>query len=78
MSKVVAVKRDSKGRNILFRTDDGNIYDVQGCAEAINKGEIEGLMAVLGKPDDSGDQPLVIRGYADGDPSNNLDNLPTF
>lgn len=69
---VTAVRKNQEGNIVLFKLDDGRILDYSGCADAIHRGELN-LICTTGK---SG--ALSIRSQADGDPTNNLDALPTF
>lgn len=78
MAKVVATRKGTGGDLIAFKLDDGRELNFGECVTAIHNKEIEGLMVVDGKTRNDGSIPLVIRSYGDGDPTNNLSNLPNF
>lgn len=72
--KVVAVKKNPSDQTIIaFKLEDGSVLNYDECLSAVELGLMPDLM--LGRARDGG---LTIRGVADGDPSNNLQNLPTF
>ena len=74
MAKIVKVQKDPKtGDLVAFQLDDGRELNFFDYYAAIDRGEIEGVLATNGR-----DGTPVIRTYPDGDPSNNLQNLPTF
>ncbi|MFD2639879.1 DUF3892 domain-containing protein [Piscibacillus salipiscarius] len=69
----VAVRKDQDGDITHFKTSSGRELDYQQALNEIQNGTISGVNigeARNGRP--------VIRGNADGDPTNNLDNLETF
>ena len=69
----VAVRKDQDGDITHFKTSSGRELDYEQALAEIQNGTIEGVNigeARNGRP--------VIRGNADGDPTNNLDNLETF
>lgn len=68
--KIVKVRKDDEGNITNVMLEDGTVYTIE---EAINSGQIEGVNVVRSK---SGSQ--YIRSLPDGNPDNNLDNLPTF
>ena len=78
MAKVVAVRKDEQDRIYAFKLDDGRELDYPSCMEAIHNGELPELVCTLGRPDNFGFQPTIIRSQADGDPTNNLSRLPEF
>jgi len=74
MLEVVAVRRDSSTGNVeLFKTNDGQIFDYPTMILLVGNGSVSGLQLGGAK-----DGSKTIRGVADGDPSNNLQALPTF
>lgn len=73
MSKIVAVRKDSYGSLEAFKLDDGRELDYITAYDMIVDGKITGVIATTGR-----DNRLIIRSMPDGDPSNNLDNLPIF
>lgn len=73
MSKVVAVHKNEEGNLEMFKLDDGRVLSFDECRQAINNGELPDLICTYGKSD-----AIIIRSQPDGDPSNNLSNLPTF
>ncbi|MGN7455081.1 DUF3892 domain-containing protein [Paenibacillus pasadenensis] len=70
---IVAVQKNGDGDLTSFKTDSGRVlaYD-QAIAEA-NQGLLAGVNVFKGK-----DGGHYLRGDADGDPTNNLDQLPLF
>lgn len=73
MSKIVAVRKNSYGNLEAFKLDDGRELDYITAYDMVVDGKISGVIATTGK-----DNSLIIRSMPDGDPSNNLDNLPVF
>lgn len=73
MSKIVAVRKNSDGDLKEFKLDNGRIVSFKDAYDMGCTGEIEGIICTSGR-----DEALVIRSMPDGDPSNNLANLPTF
>ena len=71
--RIVAVQKNGDGDLTAFKTETGRVlqYD-QAIAEA-NKGNLAGVNVFKGK-----DGGHYLRGDADGDPTNNLDQLPRF
>ncbi|MEI7027878.1 DUF3892 domain-containing protein [Paenibacillus sp. y28] len=69
----VAVQKNSDGDITAFRTSSGRTLDYAQALQEVQQGAIQGVNAFKGR-----DGELYIRGDADGDPSNNLDNLPLF
>jgi len=70
---IVAVQKNGDGDIRQFKTSSGRVLQYQEALQAVKNGEIAGVNAFKGR-----DGEMYIRGDADGDPSNNLDNLPTF
>lgn len=71
--KIVAVKQD-KGQDIeAVKLDDGSVHQLADAIAMAKNNQIEGVN--VGK-DRLGRETL--RSYPDGDPSNNLANLPKF
>lgn len=70
--EVVAVRKDENGNLSEFKLDDGTVYDFKGCWDAIGRGELD-LVATTGT-----EGVPIIRSQGDGNPDNNLSNLPTF
>ncbi|WP_127579713.1 DUF3892 domain-containing protein [Paenibacillus koleovorans] len=69
----VAVRKNGDGDLTAFKTSSGRELDYVSAREEVNQGRIQGVNLFKGR-----DGELYIRGDADGDPSNNLDNLPSF
>ena len=70
---VVAVRKNGDGDIIQLKLSDGTIVDYKLAQQMVQQGEIEGLNVFRGRDGD-----FHLRSNADGDPSNNLDNLETF
>ncbi|OQM45873.1 DUF3892 domain-containing protein [Anoxybacillus sp. PDR2] len=71
--KVVAVRKNGDGDIVELKLSSGRIVDYKQAQVMAQNGEIEGVNTFRGKDGD-----WHLRSNADGDPSNNLDNLPTF
>jgi hypothetical protein len=69
----VAVKKNNDGDITTFKTSEGRILDYHQAIEEVKNQQIYGVNVFKGK-----DSDMYIRGDADGDPTNNLDNLPAF
>ena len=71
--KIIAVQKDENGTIQQYKLDNGSIVNVNQAIKMVNNKEIENCNVFTTK---SGSQS--IRSNNDGDPSNNLDSLPTF
>lgn len=71
--KFVAVRKNNEGDIIELKTSSGQIVDYKDAQQMAKGGQVEGVNVFKGK---DGDEHL--RSNADGDLSNNLDNLPGF
>ncbi|MDF2717720.1 MAG: hypothetical protein K0R28_4645 [Paenibacillus sp.] len=69
----VAVQKNGDGDITSFKTSSGRIMNYEQALAEVKSGAIQGVNAFKGRDGDT-----YIRGDADGDPSNNLDNLPAF
>ncbi|GIP39737.1 hypothetical protein J31TS4_30170 [Paenibacillus sp. J31TS4] len=69
----VAVQKNGDGDIQSFQTSSGRVLSYEEALQEVHSGQIAGVNAFKGR-----DGETYIRGDADGDPSNNLDNLPTF
>ncbi|WP_078380265.1 DUF3892 domain-containing protein [Sutcliffiella halmapala] len=69
----VAVQKNGDGDIVKFKTSTGKVLAYEEAILAVNQGEVLGANVFKGKDGD-----MYIRGNADGDPTNNLDQLPTF
>jgi hypothetical protein len=69
----VAVQKNHEGDIINFKTSSGRVLSYRKALMEIENGAIAGVNIFTGK-----DGERYIRSNADGDPSNNLDNLSTF
>ncbi|MBN3526004.1 DUF3892 domain-containing protein [Paenibacillus apiarius] len=69
----VAVQKNGDGDLTAFKTDSGRVMAYDEALQAVHSGQIAGVNVFKGK-----DGGMYIRGDADGDPTNNLDNLPMF
>ena len=70
---VVAVRKNSEGDIVSLKTNAGRIINYSEALAEAKSGDISGINVFKGK--DGGN---YIRSNADGNPDNNLDNLPTF
>ena len=69
----IAVQKNGDGDLTAFQTSTGRILDYEQALKEVQSGAIAGANAFKGR-----DGQLYIRGDADGDPTNNLDQLPLF
>ena len=72
MAKVVATKRDSEGRIIEYKTEDGKVLDHEQCLSAIKSGELEGLQTFTNR---AGEESIKSKR---GEYDYSLKDLPTF
>ncbi|MFC5651620.1 DUF3892 domain-containing protein [Paenibacillus solisilvae] len=70
---IVATQKNGDGDLTAFKTSSGRVLDYTQALEEVQGGRIAGVNAFKGR-----DGETYIRGDADGDPTNNLDNLPNF
>jgi hypothetical protein len=68
-----AVRKNGDGDIVAFRTSTGRELDYEQALREVREGRIQGANVFKGR-----DGEMYIRGDADGDPANNLDNLPLF
>ncbi|WP_426447403.1 DUF3892 domain-containing protein [Paenibacillus sp. S-38] len=71
--QVVAVRKNGDGDIVELKLSSGQVVDYLEAQAMTKNGQIAGLNVFRGR---DGDEHL--RSNADGDPSNNLDNLPGF
>lgn len=69
----VAVQRNGDGDLTAFKTSTGRVLGYEEALKEVQAGSIAGVNAFKGR-----DGGTYLRGDADGDPTNNLDALPTF
>ncbi|MNH80671.1 hypothetical protein D3C87_439910 [compost metagenome] len=69
----VAVQKNGDGDLSAFKTSSGRILSYEEALKEVQAGSIAGVNAFKGR-----DGETYLRGDADGDPTNNLDALPTF
>ncbi|EFM12874.1 conserved hypothetical protein [Paenibacillus curdlanolyticus YK9] len=69
----VAVQKNGDGDLTGFKTSAGRELAYAEALELVQAGQIAGVNAFKGR-----DGETYIRGDADGDPTNNLDQLPLF
>lgn len=72
-AEVVAVRKNSDGDIVELKLSTGSVVDYKTAQQMVQNKEIKNLNVFRGRDDE-----LHLRSNADGDPSNNLDNLPTF
>lgn len=71
--RIVAVQKNGDGDITAVKTSSGRELDYQSALQEVQAGQIAGVNAFKGR-----DGEMYIRGDADGDPTNNLDQLPLF
>lgn len=70
--KIVAVRKID-GDLVSYKLEDGTVIDVAQAVEMCEAGQLPDYRVGVSRAD-----TLFIRNVSDGDPSNNLDNLPRF
>lgn len=73
LMKITNVKKDEKGVIQQYKLENGKVIDQAQAVQMVSSGKIEGCNVGATR---NGEK--TIRSNPDGDPSNNLDNLPTF
>ncbi|WP_028561558.1 DUF3892 domain-containing protein [Paenibacillus pinihumi] len=71
--RFVAVQKNGDGDLTAFQTSGGRVLQYQEALQEVQSGRIAGVNSFKGR-----DGEFYIRGDADGDPTNNLDQLPLF
>lgn len=71
--QVVAVRKNGDGDIVELKLSSGQVVDYLEAQQLAKTGQLENVNVFRGR---DGDEHL--RSNADGDPSNNLDNLPGF
>jgi hypothetical protein len=71
--RVVAVRKNGDGDIIKLKLSDGNEVDYLVAQRLAEQGMIENVQVFKGRDGD-----IHLRSIPDGDPSNNLDNMPLF
>lgn len=74
-NSVVAVRRDDSGNISELKLSSGNVVQINEAINMAKNGDLPGYNVGRTRGDNPHD---ILRGNADGDSSNNLDNLPTF
>ncbi|KIL41192.1 hypothetical protein SD70_09240 [Gordoniibacillus kamchatkensis] len=72
-SEVVAVRKNGDGDIVELKLSNGQVVDYKTAQQMVRDRQIAGLNVFTGR-----DGEPHLRSNADGDPSNNLDNLPVF
>lgn len=70
---VVAVRKNGDGDIVDLKLSSGEVVDYLEAQQLAKEGQLENVNVFRGR---DGDEHL--RSNADGDPTNNLDNLPGF
>lgn len=70
---IVAVQKNGDGDLTAFQTSAGRMLSYDEALNQVQAGNIAGVNVFKGR-----DGGMYLRGDADGDPTNNLDNLPLF
>lgn len=71
--RIVAVRKNGDGDIVQLQLSSGLVVDYNQAQEMAKNGQIEHVNVFKGRDGDD-----HLRSDADGDPSNNLDNLPMF
>lgn len=73
VEQVVAVRKNGDGDIVELKLSSGQVVDYKQAQQMAKDDEIEHVNVFKGRDHDE-----HLRSDADGDPTNNLDNLPTF
>lgn len=73
LEQVQAVRKNGDGDIVELKLSSGKIVDYKTAQQMVQNKEIANLNLFKGKDGD-----VHLRSNADGDPTNNLDNLPLF
>lgn len=73
----VHYERNDKGNSVIaqVKLNDGTIMDTGDAILAADRHELEGVTTGMTRGEDSHE---TLRSVNDGNPANNLSNLPTF
>ncbi|MCM3746216.1 DUF3892 domain-containing protein [Paenibacillus pasadenensis] len=71
--RIVAVQKNGDGDLTAFKTESGRVLAYDQAINEAGQGMLAGVNVFKGK-----DGGHYLRGDADGDPTNNLDQLPIF
>lgn len=71
--EIVAVRKDNSGTITQYKLNDGTVINHEQAVDMTENGEIDGCNITTAR-----NGLKSIRSNPDGDPSNNLDNLPVF
>jgi hypothetical protein len=71
--QIVAVRKNGDGDIVELKLSGGQVIDYKTAQQMAQQGQIEHVNVFTGR-----DGEPHLRSNADGDPSNNLDNLPVF
>lgn len=71
--QIVAVQKNGDGDLTAFKTSSGRVLAYDQALQEAQNGMLAGVNVFKGR-----DGGHYLRGDADGDPTNNLDNLPMF
>lgn len=72
-NQVVAVRKNGDGDIVELKLSNGQVVDYKTAQQLVQGRQIANLNVFKGR-----DGEPHLRSNADGDPSNNLDNLPAF
>lgn len=70
-SKIQKVKKNEDGDITAVMLDDGNVYDIDEAIRMAKNGQIEGV--IVGRAKNGRE---YLRSQPNGNPNDNLDNLP--
>ncbi len=73
MQQIVAVRKNGEGDIVELKLSSGEVVDYKLAQQMAQNGELENVNVFTGR-----DGEPHLRSNADGDPTNNLDQLPTF
>lgn len=70
---IIAVRKDGSGTILEYQLEDGSTISHEEAVSLVEAGELDGYNVATAK-----NGLKSIRSNPDGDPSNNLDSLPSF
>ena len=70
---IIAVKKNEDGDNVSFKLSNNKVVSMEEAISLCESGKLSGYNVGTSKAGTK-----FIRGNADGNKTNNLDNMPTF
>ncbi|MYL35175.1 DUF3892 domain-containing protein [Pontibacillus yanchengensis] len=71
--RIIAVRKNNNGSIVEMKLSSGQVVDYKQAQQMAREGQLEHVDLTRGK-----DGEDHLRSQPDGDPTNNLDNMPHF